>query len=173
MSISINSHTSITLTKPSEELTYIHTAYGPKLRVALNCPADQDKTDQSQAPECDINNIMARYQKTGQLEFVNQFEAQYQDVSAIEYQSSMETVAKAHSMFEEMPSKLRERFENDPGNFLEFVGNPENKKEMAELGLLNPLAASKLLNPVPTPPEPEKQPKEAVNPAKEPVPKSD
>jgi hypothetical protein len=38
-------------------------------------------------------------------------------------------------MFMSLPAKIRSRFQNDPGAFLDFVQNPENRDEMIELGL--------------------------------------
>ena len=47
----------------------------------------------------------------------------------------METVAKGKTMFEELPSSIRTKFENDPAKFLDFVQDKENLTEMQELGL--------------------------------------
>ena len=38
-------------------------------------------------------------------------------------------------MFEDLPSKARTEFNNDPGTFLDFVQDPENKDKLYDLGL--------------------------------------
>lgn len=54
------------------------------------------------------------------------------------YQDSMFLIADAKSKFEELPSKIRERFQNNPRKLLEFVSNPENFDEGVKLGIFNP-----------------------------------
>lgn len=124
----------------SSQYNYPHqfrTAYGPKLIVKTDV-SGQDRTKQAFKAECDINQIMARYQKTGVLDFAAKHEPQYADCTGADFQRGMEIIANAKSMFEDMPSRLRLRFENDPAKFLDFVQNPENREEARELGLLKP-----------------------------------
>ncbi len=101
------------------------------------------KTKQSFKDETDINTIMARFQRTGMLEFVNKHEPQYGDVTAIDFQTSMERVATSREMFADLPSKVRDRFNNDPAELLEFLDNPENRDEAVLLGLAKPPLAAK------------------------------
>jgi len=128
-------------------------AYGDqRLTVGFDCGTD-DLTKQSAKDECDINLIMARYLKTGVLDFVNKNAPQYGDVTGYEFQAAMETVAKGKSMFAELPAAIRDEFDNNPEFFLEFVNDPENLPQMAEMGLLRPESADRILNPPPAPPE--------------------
>lgn len=122
-------------------------AYSPRVRVALSF-APQGRTKQSFKAECDINNLMSRYLKTGVLDFVNKHAPQYQDVTGLDYQEAMDIVAHGNSMFNELPSKLRAEFDNDPALFLDFVSDPENAPEMAEMGLLTPEATLRHKNAV-------------------------
>ena len=39
-------------------------------------------------------------------------------------------------MFDNLPSDVRNRFNNNPAQLLDFVADPENKEEAIELGLL-------------------------------------
>lgn len=116
------------------------TAYGPKLNISITFPPGNGRTKQSHKDECDINQIMARYQKTGVLDFAAQRQGQYGDATGIEFQRSMELVREAKTMFEELPASVRARFHNEPGEFLDFVHNPENRSEMLKMGLLKPEA---------------------------------
>lgn len=97
-------------------------------------------THQSMADECDINRIMAKFQKTGILDHRNSFEGQYGDFTNApeDYHSSMNAVLSAETMFKSLPSSVRKKFQNDPGQFIDFVGDPANKKEMISMGLAYP-----------------------------------
>ncbi|WNK13493.1 MAG: internal scaffolding protein [Microvirus sp.] len=99
---------------------------------------DLSRTKQQFKDECDINVIMARYQDTGVLDFVNKHSPQFLDATGQDFQTSMQTVADARSMFMDLPSSLREKFQNDPAQFLDFVHDEKNLPEMAEMGLLRP-----------------------------------
>lgn len=112
------------------------TAYSSKPRISISFPSP-GLTKQSFKDECDINTIMGRYLRTGILpETVQQIEGQFLDVSDVDFRSSMELVADAWSMFNELPSNIRSRFSNDPGEFLAFSSDPKNRSEMGRMGLL-------------------------------------
>lgn len=86
----------------------VHVNHGPSL------------TEQHHAPACDVNNILARYTKTGVLEHVRQYEGQYTDCPSATYHEAMNRVTAVQSMFAELPSQLRSHFRNDPAEFVEF-----------------------------------------------------
>lgn len=94
-------------------------------------------TQQEFKDECDINRVMLKWQKHGVLEHRNTFEGQYGDFSNIpsDYHSAMNAVVEAQEMFMTLPSSVRKRFANDPGNFLEFVTDEKNVPEMVKMGL--------------------------------------
>lgn len=112
-------------------------AYGPKTKVAITFEG-KGRTRQSFKAECDINTIMARFKKTGVMDFTSRYQPRYADVTAADFTKSMHVVAEARSMFFAMPAHIRDRFENKPEAFLEFVQNPNNKEEARALGLLRP-----------------------------------
>lgn len=94
-------------------------------------------TKQSFKDECDINNIMRKYQNTGQLPAMIKSNPTYGDFSKVgSYQESLHVVMKAQEQFDALSSKIRRRFDNDPAKFLEFCNNKENREEMIELGLI-------------------------------------
>ena len=86
-------------------------------------------TEQSHKAACDINNIMARYVKTGTLDHVRKYEPVYADVSPGEYHDAMNVIADTKTMFEELPSQLRRQFQNDPEEFLRFCATEEGAGE--------------------------------------------
>lgn len=102
-------------------------------RVAIVCGGGRTKQDMKD--ECDINKIMARFQRTGAITHVAKYEPQYGFAPAIEFQEATEIVRQAQQMFDDLPSALRKKFENDPAKFLDFVQDEKNADEMLELGL--------------------------------------
>lgn len=82
---------------------------------------EEDQTHQEHEAECNINNIMAKYQRTGTIDHIAKYSPIYQDVQAIDYQSALNTIANSEAMFQDLPSQLRKHFDNDPAKFLEFV----------------------------------------------------
>ena len=128
--------------------------------------AGPSRTKQSFKDECDINMIMARYVKTGVVNHVNEHKPNYGFAPAITFKEALDTVHTAENMFAELPSALRTKFKNDPGEFLAFVEKPDNRSELALMGLLNEeatqqeadkLAASDSAS-APVPPAPETAP---------------
>nr|WAE43905.1 MAG: internal scaffolding protein [Microviridae sp.] len=106
-------------------------------RVQLICN-DPSRTHQSFSAECNINNIIKKYKKSGVLTHVTSQVASYGDYSAVpDFHEAMNIVAKAQQDFDLLPALVRKRFANDPAQFLDAVGNPDNFDEMKELGLLN------------------------------------
>lgn len=94
-------------------------------------------TKQEFREECDINNIMKRYEKDGVLTHFNKYQGQYGDFADVsEYHEAMNKVVAADTMFMSLPASIRDRFGNDAGKFLDFVGDEKNLKEMHEMGLL-------------------------------------
>lgn len=114
----------------------IYSAYSDKpVDLGIDCSVEPSMTKQSFAAECDINNIMARFERTGVLDFTNEFEPRYGDATALDYQTSLNIVINAQTMFDAMPAALRLRFGNDPQEFLAFVDDPRNVEESIKLGL--------------------------------------
>ena len=93
-------------------------------------------TKQSFAQESEINNIMARYEKTGVIDHVKNHGGYANMPTDMEYQDAMQLTIDAQVAFDDLPAKIRREFDNDPFKFLTFVENPENVERMAELGLL-------------------------------------
>jgi hypothetical protein len=47
----------------------------------------------------------------------------------------LNTVANANSMFEGLPSEIRNQFANDPAKFISFMDDENNNEQMYEMGL--------------------------------------
>lgn len=103
--------------------------------------AGEVQTQQSFAESCNINTILARYQKTGVIDHVAKHGPEYGFVDGTDFTTQMQTIAKATSMFEELPSEARKHFNHDPAQFLDYVHDMDDEKfeQLAELGLIDPL----------------------------------
>ncbi|QXP08377.1 MAG: internal scaffolding protein [Arizlama microvirus] len=106
----------------------------PRLQVTFTGPG---RTKQSFKDECDINTLMAKYLKTGHMDHVNQALPRFESVSEVDFQSAQNLIADAKSMFENIPSAIRSRFDNEPGKLLDWVHDPKNVQEAASLGFLD------------------------------------
>lgn len=124
-------------------------------------------TKQSFKDECDISNIMSKYQKTGLITHVKRHGGNYSDLSdVVDYHDAMNRIIKAQDAFNSLPSSIRAKFNNDPGQFVEFVSNPKNEKEMIELGLATAkpeIASTTYANPSPAGNEAKKSKKSAAS----------
>lgn len=94
----------------------------------------EGRTKGSFKDECNINYIMNKYLKTGQLPNVRE-NLLYGEASGLDLFEAQQLVAKANSMFEELPSNVRNKFENDQSKFLDFINDDKNLEEMIELGI--------------------------------------
>ena len=106
---------------------------------------DPSMAQQQFREECDINTIMERFGRTGELIAPVRM-PQYGDFDGVsDYHSAMNAIVEAQSAFDSLPAKVRARFGNDPAEFLDFVYNEENREEAIRLGLveavIQPLAA--------------------------------
>ncbi|AXH76692.1 MAG: internal scaffolding protein [Microviridae sp.] len=115
-------------------------------------------TKQSMQDECDVNQIVARFEDTGLATHINEHQGEYGDFTAVEdYHTSLNRVVHAQQMFLSLPAKIRQRFGNDPHNFLEFTGKKENEAEMAEMGLIPKRKAAEPPSEAPEEPKPPKR----------------
>lgn len=102
-------------------------------------PAPPSRTKQEFKDQCDINNIIKSFKLTGQINHVaaNAAKGRYENLpDEVDFQTSLNTIRTASMAFESLPSKLRDRFGNDPTAFLEFISDPENLDEATRLGLI-------------------------------------
>ncbi len=108
-------------------------AYSPRQSVVSPC--GENAAQQQFKEDCDVNIIMQRFQKTGAIDHVSKHQPEYGFASPTDYHESMNIVTSAQSMFNDLPSKLRNEFHNNPQALLEFVQDPKNADRAAELGL--------------------------------------
>lgn len=112
--------------------------YSP--RIAVIAPADPEGglTQQHFKEAVDINNILAKYRKTGIVEHVKQAKERYGDFTELgEYAVHLDKVAKAQQAFEMLPAELRNQFNNSIPGFFEYIQKPENKDQCIKWGIFD------------------------------------
>lgn len=93
-------------------------------------------TQQQFKAECDVNNILAKYRRTGMLTHIQKHQGNFGDFSSIEdYQTSLGKLMQAQQSFESLPSELRAKFENDPAKLISYLSDEKNNAEAVKLGL--------------------------------------
>lgn len=143
---------------------------GPLFDPGVDCGFDPETGEelvslakQSFRDECDINTIMRRYETTGTIDHVNRRQPQFGDFSDVaSYQEAINIVAEAEANFADLPSRIRDRFGNDPARLLEFLQDPRNFDEAVELGIVE--------KPTPPPPPPAAEASAPASPATPPPP---
>lgn len=112
-----------------------------RTRVQSEQP-DERKTKcvQSERHHADINNIVARAYKTGQLPLLVNRQPIPQLPEAQTYQDMLNKVVFAQQSFERLPASVRAEFENKPEKLLEALHSkkksPELTQKLQNLGLL-------------------------------------
>lgn len=109
--------------------------YSEPVRVCVPLSSSGKGAVQSEKDACDINRIMAKYQKTGVVTWLEKREGQYRDVTGLDFMEAMDTIVKGREMFDELPSSVREKFRNDPALFLDFMHDPNMLEEQYRMGL--------------------------------------
>lgn len=94
-------------------------------------------TDQSFSQSCDINVIMAQYQKTGLLPSFKEREPRYIDNT--ETPDLMQAFDIAHAAldhFNALPAEVRKAMENNPANLETFIADPTHQEFLVKHGVL-------------------------------------
>ncbi len=101
----------------------------------LSCP-EPTMAQQQFREETDINTILERFGRTG--EFIAPLRMpEYGDYTQVtDYHTAMNAVLAAQADFEALPAKLRSRFDNNAGKFVDFVMDDSNREEAIRLGLI-------------------------------------
>lgn len=106
------------------------------LRVQTDTSNWKSMTDQQFADQVDINEIVKKFQKTGQISHLNKMQGMIADVSEIpDLLESMQTVTRAQQTFAQLPAALRDRFGNSPVQLINFLQDPANDQEAVAIGL--------------------------------------
>lgn len=107
-------------------------------RVAvITDTGDVQRTQQHFKDQCDVNKIMARYNRTGIMSHVNRAQAKYGDFTMLgDFVENADKVVRAQQAFDQLPSELRKEFDNDYTKFFASIGKPEYRDKMVKWGIL-------------------------------------
>lgn len=144
-----------------------NSAYSKKDKVALiDCQAarksgDIAQTVQSDAVECDINVIYNRYLKKGIVpDHLIRAQGVFADATSVpNFHEAQNIIAQGNQLFDALPSRIREKFHNDPQEYLDFVFDPKNGQDLVKMGL----ARLRDVSPPLTPAEPIEAPAGGVD----------
>lgn len=101
----------------------------------LVCP-EPSMAQQQFKDETDINMIMERFGRTGEVVAPVRM-PQYGDFTdVVDYHTAMNALIQAQDSFMQLPAKVRARFDNDPGRFVDFCMDDNNRQEAIDLGLI-------------------------------------
>jgi len=116
-----------------------YSRYSPPPQVSID-KFDESLAQQHFANEVNINQIIARYNKTGVMPS-GDVQPSFGDFGSMaDFQSAQTLIAQAKQSFDLLPSDLRYRFNNDPAQLLHFFEKEENRLEAVRLGLVNDLS---------------------------------
>ena len=104
---------------------------------ALRKPKNYDdgRTKQAFKDQCDINKMLAKAQTAGSLSHLLKYpEPIYGEFDGeFDLLTAQERIEKATAIFADLPSEIRNEFQNDPLKFVKFAGNPENNANLKKL----------------------------------------
>lgn len=108
--------------------------------VTFDAKKDKSLTNQGDLESTDINKIMARFEKTGFIPGTERT-PMYGDFSEVtDYHTQLSALKRVESAFSALPAHVRNRFNNDPQQLVEFLMNPANDGEAVKLGLKSAMA---------------------------------
>lgn len=94
-------------------------------------------TKQSFKDEVNINTIMSRFISTGQITHLNHNAPNYGVAPSADFREALEIVQNSEESFATLPAEIRQKFGNDPYQFLAFVEDSSNARELADMGLIS------------------------------------
>ncbi len=93
---------------------------------------DDGRTKQCHRDECDIQKIMARFEKTGTISHLSKFEGVYADFSDFDFHEQSNKLAQGESIFASLPAEIRREFGQSPQEFFNYVNDPANLPDLVK-----------------------------------------
>lgn len=115
-----------------------HFTAGVRRRVSYSFVGCKKLTEDSHLEDCDIKVILKRQgiKSAANLNIQAAMLAwRTGDGRLPDFQTAQNIIASAHAMFDALPAKLRDHFQNDPSKFLAFSHNAENRDLMEKMGI--------------------------------------
>lgn len=133
----------------SKYQTYGYRCIDGRPREVIDCSKDELLTEQHHLQACDINVIMASYEKTGQVPVYSNMQPLYEDFTMVaDYQSALNAVISAEEAFMSLPANVRSAFDNNPALLIEAINDPTQRDRLIGLGLINPVDPTGAVQPI-------------------------
>lgn len=128
----------------------IRPAYWPE--EAIEGKPLPDMAQQQFKEEVNINKIVSKYKKSGNISLLQQAQTYYADTTQHpkDYGAALRQLSEAQEQFDALPAYIRKQFDHDPSELLAFIKKPDNKAQAQALGLL-PADPKKSTSAHPTP----------------------
>lgn len=104
------------MTKSSTRSSQLNT----RKRVQLKF-TEPGLTEQTHKSECDINRIIKKFVNTGQLPTNISQNPQYGFAPEIDFKKALDLTKKLHSEFDSLTDSDKQKFNNDPAQYGEFL----------------------------------------------------
>lgn len=113
----------------------LYSFYTPHAAVQLDCGTEMI-TKQEFKDECDINNILFQFTTKGMIDHINKSPANFLDLPDMsDFQESLAIIEQSEAAFASLPSKVRDKYSNDPALFLRALSDPGEKDFLTEVGV--------------------------------------
>ena len=117
-------------------------------RVRVTKDFDPDNlpslTKQAHKDECDVGLILKKYSHTGAIQHCKPPGQYFDASSSMDFHSAMDFIMQAKDDFLSIPSSIRKKFDNDPGNFIKWLADEANHDEAVQLGFIVPPEEEKI-----------------------------
>ncbi len=91
---------------------------------------DDGRTKLCHQDECDINKIMARFEKTQTISHLSKYEGVYADFSDFDFHEQTRKLTRGREIFDDLSAELRQEFGQNPARFFAYVNDPANAGEL-------------------------------------------
>lgn len=104
--------------------------------TALRCP-EPTKTQQQFKDDADVNILLERFGAGQQIPLAARQPIWGMDFTHdYDFQRAFRAVEAAREGFDDLPAKIKNRFDNDPGKLLKFLEDESNREEAIFLGII-------------------------------------
>lgn len=117
---------------------HFRTRYSPRYESSFDQQGQTSRTKISEMDACDINKIMERFNRTGQIPAMQKLPPNYGDATAMDFATAQNFIIEAREAFLKLPALTRKHFHNDPHTYMEAIAKatPESIPELKKLGIL-------------------------------------
>lgn len=121
----------------AEKITYQRADGSVGVKTLNKAPT---KTQQHYKDQANINNILAKWHKSGIDPRRTGRKSMYVDHRDLpkDYETALQKVMAAEDTFDHLPSSIRNKFNNNVQAMIDFAKDPKNLEEGIKIGLFEP-----------------------------------